>query len=69
MKTVSNRQLRQTVSAQQRVMEEGVAPTMRALASHADVLEARLNYVEAVTTRMTNRATLRARLRWLLTGR
>lgn len=60
MKTVSNRQLRRTVVAQQNVLEEGIAPALREVAQHAQETRDHLEAFRAMT--------FLQRLRWFLKG-
>lgn len=64
MKTVSNRQLRRTVVAQQQVLEDGLAPALRAVTQNEEITRARVAKLEAWRD-----GTLLARLRWLFTGK
>ena len=65
-KTVSNRQLRRTVVAQQAALDEGVAPAIRQLAASVNDI---LRVAGEAHAMATPRPTLVGRLRWLLTGK
>ena len=69
-KTVSNRQLRRTVVAQQQVLDEGVAPAVRTLATAIKELGPQVTDCHARLDALDGfrRMTFLQRLRWILRG-
>lgn len=76
-KTVSNRQLRRTVVAQQHVLEEGLAPALRAVIANEEFTRARVEALEhqmeslegAKKAHQVRWGTVWGRLGWLMVGR
>ena len=69
MKTVSNRQLRRTVVSQQKVLEDGVAPAIRAVAQNEEATRARVARLEQTQQAWTaSTSTWWGRLGWILRG-
>lgn len=66
-KTVSNRQLRRTVSQHQHALEEGFAPALRAVVQNEAQTRARVDRLEQ-WTQAADARTFWQRLRWIVTG-